>query len=143
MPAGIRCKKVRILMFGCRRYKLLREIHVSQSVEDGLTKRWFAHEDIDLFIWMDESGNLVSYQMSFDKNYAQKALAWDVMQGFSTLGVDEGARPGKHPGSPLLIDKPDICVDQAFSLFVENSSDLEPTIRENIIAGISEFLSQG
>ena len=122
---------------------MLREIQVSQTVENGLTKRWFANENIDLFIWIDDSGALASYQMSFDKNSAQKALAWDAKQGFSTLGVDEGARPGKHPGSPLLIDKPDVCVNQAFNLFLANSIDLEPAIREDIIAGIRVFLDQG
>ena len=33
----------------------------------------------------------------------RKHWTWSKDRGFTHLGVDDGARSGKHPGSPLLV----------------------------------------
>ncbi|MCP4765060.1 MAG: hypothetical protein GY875_02200 [Gammaproteobacteria bacterium] len=93
---------------------------------------------MDLFIGFDDEGEIVSYQLTYDKPHNEKAIIWNVKSGFEHLGVDDGTRSGKHPGSPLLV--PDGIVDSArlVSILEKNSAELDPAIKNFIVSGISE-----
>ena len=91
---------------------------------------------MDLFIWFDDEGNIVSYQLTYDKPHNEKAVIWSQKSGFEHLSVDDGTRSGKHPGSPLLV--PDGTADPAklVSLLKDNAGELDPPLENFIVSGI-------
>lgn len=82
---------------------MLREIPAARQVPGESRRRWFNDEAMDLFVWLDEHDDLVGFQLTYDKPHAEKALTWKRGGSLTHAGVDEGARPGKHPGSPILV----------------------------------------
>ncbi len=66
-------------------------------------RRWFDNNYFDLLIWENSSGEIVGFQLCYDKYYNQHALTWKRQTGYSHNKVDDGeGRPGKYKASPLL-----------------------------------------
>jgi len=62
-------------------------------------RRWFADEYFDLLVWEDETGEIVGFELSYDKNRDQRALTWEKQKGYHHFKVDDGeSRPGKFKG---------------------------------------------
>jgi len=121
---------------------MLREIRSTSQRQNEPEKRWFSSSSMDLFIWFDDEGNIVSYQLAYNKPHDEKAIVWNKKSGFEHLSVDDGTRSGKHPGSPLLV--PDGIADSArlVSLLKENAGELDPSLKNFIVSGIEAYFKQ-
>ena len=117
---------------------MLREITETSQKRGDLKRRWFTGSNMDLFVWLNEDDEIVSYQLTYNKPHAEKALTWSEEKGFSHLGVDDGARPGKHPGSPLLVKDGVMKPSKLISMLKINSGELDPSIKSFIVSGIEE-----
>ncbi len=115
---------------------MLREIKQTSQKPGEPRKRWFSSPEMDLFVWFDETDEIVSYQLAYDKPRAEKVLTWKRGKGFDHLGVDEGVRPGKHPASPLLVNDGEFAPSTLVSLLERDASELDPAIRQFILSGI-------
>ena len=118
---------------------MLREIKETGQRRGERKKRWFSNSNMDLFIWFDDDDEIVSYQLTYDKPNAEKALTWSAEHGFSHTGVDDGTRPGKHPGSPLLVANGAFEAAKILALLKENSGELHPSVTNFIVLGIEEY----
>jgi len=117
---------------------MLREIKEVSQKPGEPHRRWYSGLNMDLFVWFDDSNRVVSYQLTYDKPHDEKALTWKENEGLLHLGVDDGFRPGKHPGSPLLYRDGNINASKVVSMLNKNSGDLESSIKDFIISGIEE-----
>jgi len=117
---------------------MFREIKEANRKRREPKRRWYTDLNMDLFVWFNENDELVSYQLTYDKPHAEKALIWSEEKGFSHLGVDDGTRPGKHPGSPLLVADGVINASKIVSLLKKNSGELDHWIKKFIVSGIEE-----
>ena len=118
---------------------MLREI-IPVSQKSGEPKRrWFCCEIMDLFIWLNDQDEVVSYQLSYDKPHAEKALTWQQGQGFAHVSVDDGSRPGKYPASPLLSPEANFNAKKLLSLFKSNAGDMDSTIATFIVSSIENY----
>ena len=120
---------------------MLREIKKTSQKPDEPRKRWFSGPEMDLFIWFDPADEILSYQLSYNKLHGERVLTWKRGHGFDHLGVDEGARPGKHPASPLLVKDGALVPSTVVSLLERDASELDPEIRHFIISGIQASFS--
>lgn len=69
---------------------------------------------MDLIVWLsgESDGEIVAFQLCYDKTRGEKALSWKAGPGFSHMTVDDGeTNAGKYKGSPLLT--PDGAFDSA------------------------------
>ena len=121
---------------------MLREIKEASQKRGEPKKRWFSSTNMDLFVWFNDDDEIVSYHLTYNKPKDEKALTWSEEHGFSQLGVDDGARPGKHPASPLLVEGGVFNPLKIISLLKENSGELEASIENFIISGIEENFVQ-
>ncbi|MFA9420922.1 MAG: hypothetical protein ACERLB_12300 [Gammaproteobacteria bacterium] len=96
---------------------------------------------MDLFVWTNDSDEVVSYQLGYDKPHPEKALSWSVERGFSHDDVDDGSRPGRHPGSPMLVADGEFAARRVLELFQVNAGPLEGDLREFIVSGISRHFN--
>jgi hypothetical protein len=117
---------------------MLREIKETGQKRGEPKKRWFSNSNMDLFVWFNDDDEIVSYHLTYNKPNDEKALIWSEEHGFSHLGVDDGARPGKHPASPLLVENGVFKPSKIISMLKENSGELEPSIENFIASGIEE-----
>ncbi len=94
---------------------------------------------MDLFVWLDDNDEIVSYQLTYDKPNDEKALLWKKQTGFSHLGVDDGARPGKHPASPLLVEDGAFVPDRIVSALKDDRGELTRRIKNFVVSGIETY----
>lgn len=118
---------------------MLREIKNTLQKPDEPRKRWFSSPDMDLFVWLNDNDDIVGYHLTYDKKAQEKALTWKKDKGFTHSGVDDGSRPGKHPGSPLLTKDVSIQHYLLIRSLSKNKGDLDEDIHSFILAGIKEW----
>lgn len=83
---------------------MLSEISRVKQVPGEPQKRWFTDECMDLIVWSDDRGDIVGFQLSYDKPHAEKAISWSINQRASHTSVDDGeGRPGYFKGTPILL----------------------------------------
>jgi hypothetical protein len=121
---------------------MLREIRNVSRKRNEPKKRWFSSQSMDLFIWFDIDDSIVSYQLTYDKPHKEMALVWNKKDGLSHMGVDDGSRSGKHPGSPLLVQDSEANPNKIISMVRKNLAELEPSIGNFIISNIEEKYGQ-
>lgn len=119
---------------------MLREITNTKQSRNEPKKRWFSSSNMDLFVWFNDDGEIISYHLTYDKLHDEKALTWSEEKGFLHLDVDDGRRPGKHPGSPLLVQDGAIEPKKIVAMLKQNGAQLESSIMNFIISGIEEGL---
>ncbi len=117
---------------------MLREIKETSQKTGEPKKRWFTSLSMDLFIWLNEEGEIISYQLTYDKPHDEKALTWSKEKGFTHLGVDDGTCSGKHPGSPLLVKDGVIEPTKIITMLKKDTGELKPWIKNFIVSGIEE-----
>ena len=107
---------------------MLREIPKVKQIPGDLMRRWFVDEDMDLFVWLDSEEVFSSFQLSYDKPSARKALTCKRDSGFEHMRVDDGARRGHHPGSPLLVVDGNIDKSRVFSDFLGKAENIDDSV---------------
>ena len=82
-----------------------REITRVRQREGEPKRRWFADHSMDLYIWEGESGEVLRFQVTYDKPHNEKALTWRSDSGFACSNVDDGEhdRGGHAKATPLLM----------------------------------------
>ena len=58
---------------------MLREIKETYQKRGEPRKRWFTSLGMDVFVWLDEEDEIISYQLTYNKPHNEKAL--DLEQG--------------------------------------------------------------
>lgn len=122
---------------------MFREILDTIQKRDEPRRRWFSSLSMDLFVWLDDDDEITRYQLTYNKPHDEKALVWDREKGFAHLGVDDGVRPGKHPGSPLLIKDGIFIPSKVVAMIRNDEGDLAPWIKNFIVAGIEAHFDPG
>lgn len=103
---------------------MLREIAGTKQRLNEPKKRWFTSLAMDLFVWFDEEDQIISYQLSYNKQRSEKALIWSRDKGYSHLGVDES--------TPAAL----------IALIQDSQGDLHPRIKDFIIDGIEDYFKK-
>ncbi len=82
---------------------MLHEIRAIRQLPGEPRRRWFFGSRMDLTVWTDTQGEIIGFQLSYDKPRAEKALTWKRDSRFFHNRVDDGeSKPGRHKGTPLL-----------------------------------------
>ena len=55
---------------------LLRELSGVQQIKGEPMRRWFYDHEIDLVIWQDDAGEIISFQLAYDKTLNEHSLFW-------------------------------------------------------------------
>jgi hypothetical protein len=108
--------------------------------EGRLVKRWFGDAYFDLFVWLDESNAIVSFQLCYGKPIDEHALTWISPSIFYHQRVDDGEnRPGKSKSTPVLL--PDGMVDVLLIVrrFKEESGQIEPSMADFVLQKIHDY----
>ncbi len=112
---------------------MLYEIPHTRQTNRSYTRRWFTCCEMDLFVWLRD-GVPVRFQLAYDKLNEEKAINWNLHQGFHHYLVDSGEiLPDQYKQTPILIS-------------LRDQHDLAIIAREflaaceKIDAGLSDFI---
>jgi hypothetical protein len=75
---------------------------VQQSGE--ATRRWFYDKDFDLYTWHNAAGDIVRFELCYDKSQHERALIGDRKSGYSHVKVDGGEEKlGRYKMTPIFV----------------------------------------
>lgn len=114
---------------------MLREIPSTRQREGESRRRWFTDADMDLTVWQDAGGELLAFQLAYDKSEAEHALEWRRDGGLRHHRVDDGeAETGRYKQTPLLLPDGVIPLKRVVDEFGHRAGALESELRERILA---------
>ena len=108
----------------------LREIVAVRQDPQEPPRRWFWSNIGDLMVWLDEDGVPTGFQLSYDKDRAERVLTWKPESGFLHTAVDDGESDVgfRHKATPLLIADGYFDAKRVLELFRELSTHLPPKV---------------
>lgn len=112
---------------------MLKEITDLTQTSDDLHRRWFADENLNLYIWQDASHAITQFQISYQLNDDDLVLTWNDNTGLSSHQVDSGSDdPARAKASPVLVKSSKANIDYVRKLFEESGQKLEHDLYEFI-----------
>jgi hypothetical protein len=83
---------------------MLREISGVRQDHPELRRRWFQDDYFDLFVWSEPGGEVIAFQLSYDRSGRERALGWHREKGYMHRRVDSGEVWPNSNLTPLLIE---------------------------------------
>jgi len=113
---------------------MLREISSVLQDQPGLLRRWFQDDYFDLFVWLTPDHVLSAFQLAYQRTLDERVLEWSSENGFLHSRVDSGEQLPHTNRTPLLVDGGPCPVRTIAREFDSRSKDLEPRVRDAILA---------
>jgi hypothetical protein len=82
---------------------MLQKIRGVRQDDTLLERQWFQDDFFDLFVWLDQSGTMVSFQLCYDRLNRERVLAWNKASGFIHRRVDDGEQTPVRNMSPIMV----------------------------------------
>lgn len=82
---------------------MLREIPNPSQHPGEARRRWFTSPEQDLYVWHDEQGAIVAFQLCYGKSRNEHAFYWRQDRGWSHLRVDDGENSSFSSATPILV----------------------------------------
>lgn len=86
---------------------MLREIRGVEQRDPRLKRRWFQDEYFDLYVWQDNAGDVLRFQLCYERDTRrERALEWNSGRGFQHLSVRQryGGSPGRDHSGDMALD---------------------------------------
>lgn len=107
----------------------MHEVTKVRQIPGEARRRWFCSSELDLIVWLSEQGDILGFELCYDKLRCEHAIVWNVKHGFRHMAVDDGEqRRGKHKSSPILVRDGFFDVVRISQLLQAESEQLPPDI---------------
>ena len=117
---------------------MLKEIPNTRQHPGEPLRRWFCSHEQDLYVWHNENGEIVSFQLCYSKHHNEHALYWKTEAGFSHLRVDDGESGGLSSNTPILLADGTFDSNAVLSSFLNLASVIPPDVVEFVATRIKE-----
>ena len=97
---------------------------------------------MDLILWLVEESQIHEIQLTVGKPHNERAIHWVRGGEVRFRGVDDGSRPGKHPGSPVFTEPAVIKKEEVLTKFRHEAEDLDKELVASIISIMGESWSK-
>lgn len=92
---------------------------------------------MDLTLWQDSDGNLLAFQLAYDKGDGERVIEWHNDTGFRHHRVDDGeAETGRYKQTPLLLPDGIVPRDRLLAEFGRRSAEIEAYLRRAILEAL-------
>ena len=113
---------------------MLHEITETRQIHDERPRRWFSDASMDLIVWFNPDNDIASFQLCYDKPFAEHALTWRKESGFLHNRVDDGeAKPGSPKGTPILVPDGEFNLNAIADKFMELAREIDTTITDFVV----------
>ena len=118
----------------------LREVSIVEQGDPSLKRRWFENGYFDLFTWQDATGTLTKFQLYYDIERNERALAWSRSGGTYQDGVDRGDPSAGNEQAPNFVTDGKFDSGAVVPRFERDSATLPPELRDFILAKMRAHL---
>ena len=118
---------------------MLVEIPNVKQYEPNRHRRWFQNTFFDLYVWSNGAGDLLGFQLCYEKGGDQRALRFSRELGFQHEGVDQ---PEDKPGrsmSAIFIANGVLDADALCTRFTQDAIEIPTRIREFVIEQLEVY----
>lgn len=120
---------------------MLTEVLTIRQIEGEPRRRWFTDKTFELLVWFDESGDILAFELYYNRTWEQRALSWRKNVGYEHYQVDDGeGRPGKMKASPILVPDGWFDHEKIAQRFKEESALIEPAVSSFIHDKILDYV---
>ena len=119
---------------------MLREIDsVRQRPEEG-ARRWFRDDEFDLIVWYAHDGDLLGFQLCYDKQGVERALTWKTDGTFTHDRVDSGDTVfGGMKKTAMLVADGDADTEAIAERFLAAAGEIDPEIVDLVRSRVLRF----
>lgn len=117
---------------------MLEAIRALRQDDPDRVRYWFQDEYFDLFAWTDTAGEVVSFQLCYDRLERERVLAWNTTTGFSHRRVDDGETLPGHKMAPLMLADGVFAMHAVFAEFDRRSTGIESHWRQFMLGKLGE-----
>lgn len=119
---------------------MLIELNITQMNSPAYCyKRWFQDDYFDLFTWQDEKGDVIIFQLCYDRLGTERVIIWDNKQGFAHHQVDDGETAPNKNMTPVFISRAKFSYDEVVTPFIHESQQMDATIRQFVVKKLAEY----
>jgi hypothetical protein len=118
---------------------MLTEVKKTRQIAGEPTRRWFASQEQDLYIWHDQEGEIVAFQLCYSKYVNEHAIYWKKNSGFVHFRVDDGESNGVDSSTPILLADGYFDKRSVLASFQRISINIPQEIIQFVIGKLSEY----
>jgi len=119
---------------------MLIEIVTKRTHSQGYRRRWFQSEKMDLYTWHTDLGEIVGFQLAYDRLSDQRAITWVRSKGFFHARVDEGW-PDFVSQTAILVPDDRFDAYRVHSEFVAQAEQLDKDIALLVSRRLREYFA--
>ena len=101
-------------------------------------RRWFSDDYFDLIVWYEE-GQIIGFQLCYDKGGRERALTWHRPHRYLHTRVDDGEIPLAYKMSPVLVQDGVFDPGRISEKFRRASSGIEPRLSALVLERLSVY----
>ena len=117
---------------------MLQKIRGVRQDDTERERHWFQDDFFDLFAWTDSAGDVVAFQLCYDRLNRERVLAWSEPTGFIHRRIDDGeARPSQKM-APIMVADGEFAADDIVAEFDGRSTAIDLRWRQFIRMKIEE-----
>lgn len=120
---------------------MLTEITKTRQIPGEPLRRWFSSQEQDLYVWQDQAGKIVAFQLCYAKHRNEHAIYWRQEAGFAHLSVDDGESTALASATPILLADGTFRRNAVIERFRSLAVQLPNEIVQIVIARLLEFPS--
>jgi hypothetical protein len=107
----------------------------------GEPKRlWFSDENFDLYVWLDDSDDIIRFQLCYDKPWNEGSLIWKKGSGYVHDRVEDGEdRPGRQKATPILVKNGYFEYERIADIFKKESREIQERISSFVYEKIMQY----
>jgi hypothetical protein len=111
---------------------MLQKIRGVRQDDDSKERSWYQDEYFDLFVWTGPAGEVIAFQLCYDRLGNERVLAWSEAGGFLHRRIDDGEHSPVKNMAPIMVTDGSFEADGIAAEFEVRAVAIEPRIREFI-----------
>lgn len=117
---------------------MLQKISGVRQDDTDRERNWFHDDFFDLFTWTDAAGDVVAFQLCYDRLKRERVLAWSEPTGFIHRRIDDGEDLPVQKMAPILVADGQFAADGIAAEFDRRSPSIDTRWRQFILTKIDE-----
>jgi len=117
---------------------MLQKIRGVRQDDTDRERHWFQDDFFDLFVWTDAAGEVVAFQLCYDRLKRERVLAWSEPTGFIHRRIDNGEELPVQKMAPIMVADGQFAADGIAAEFDSRSASIDTGWRQFIRTKIDE-----
>jgi hypothetical protein len=117
---------------------MLQRIRGVRQDDESKERTWFQDEYFDLFVWRGRAGEVIAFQLCYDRSASERVLAWSERGGFLHRRIDDGEHTPVKNMSPIMVTDGRFVAGEIAAEFDSRSGGVDASVREFIGRKIGE-----